>query len=71
MSKTIGNNLVLKYLNILLISSLCLSGLFYEFLGCIFIIGICKFVCCGEMVKFGDINAYVNFHEVAPHFPKV
>ena len=25
----------------------------------------------GEMVKFGNINAYENFHEVVPPFPKV
>ena len=25
----------------------------------------------GEMIKFGNINAYVNFHEVVPPFPKV
>ena len=25
----------------------------------------------GEMVKFGNINACVNFHEVVPPFPKV
>ena len=25
----------------------------------------------GEMVKFGNINAYKNFHEVVPPFLKV
>ena len=25
----------------------------------------------GEMVEFGNINAYKNFHEVVPPFPKV
>ena len=25
----------------------------------------------GEMVEFGNINAYINFHEVVPPFPKV
>ena len=25
----------------------------------------------GEMVMFGNINAYVNIHEVVPPFPKV
>ena len=27
--------------------------------------------CSGEMVKFGNINAHVNFHEVVPPFLKV
>ena len=27
--------------------------------------------CSGEMVKFGNVNAYVSFHEVVPPFLKV
>ena len=63
MSKTIENNLVLKYLNILLISSLCLSGLFYEFLGCIFC-GITIAILMLIKVKKKDLVIYINMESI-------